>query len=373
VKVDFDHDFFDHYYLDKKLADGSIAQVRSLANLPTRANASDAGFKGRCAKIIDLRDKRHPGKACPEKQDLVAAEVHLWKSVGHHPNCAELVGAYMFANIGFVVMEKCHDSLYHHMKGMEYLNEVSLGELVHQMLSALQHLHSFRLVHGDVKPDNFLVGGTSGDTLKLCDFGLAAFLPNHGKLCGPVGTFPFMAPEMYAEAGYDVKADMWSLGVTVYAFLFGNFPYEPKDTQAAMMQAIASGRPPTFEPVGERKEVRSQEASEFARALLRPVAQDRPFVTEALDSSYIAMIRRHKNDGGLQSLARPSLHPMLKSARKVGVFTTIDRSLKTDLDDMVSVLQFQKLGLRMPDAWKSHQISMATASFGQKSTSSTAS
>lgn len=368
ANVAFLPDFFDHYYLDKKLTQGQFAQVRALAKLPSAYVAVDeeiklndegnTGSKGRCAKILDLRDRRRPGKACPEKRDLAAMEVHHWKSVGHHPNCAKLVGAYLYENICFIVTEKCNRSLYHHMKDMPDLTELSLAKLVHQMLSALCHLHSVRLVHRDVRADNFLVGGMLGDTVKLCDFGLATSLPAQGKVYGPVGTAGFMCPEMLTEGWYDEKADIWSLGVTVYALLFGNFPCQSKGTEGDVM---IQSWPPSSELAD--KESRSPEASDFVHALLQPCAENRPSAAEASNHSYMATVATGRDMNGV---AMPSLRPMLDSARMAGAIATVDMSQRTDLDNLVSKVQFQKLGVRMPDDWKSHQVSMAMATFSLK-------
>jgi serine/threonine protein kinase len=173
---------------------------------------------------------------------------------------------------------------------MSDLTEASLGKIVHQMLAALVHLHSFRLVHRDVHPDNFLVGGTLGDTVKLCDFGRAAFLLEDGKLCKPAGTYAFMSPQMLTGEEYDEKTDIWSLGVTVYAFLFGAFPYEFNGVDISKVQAVTTCNPPKFEAASEMKESRSSDASNFVRALLQSDVEHRPCASEAFDLPYMKMV-----------------------------------------------------------------------------------
>jgi serine/threonine protein kinase len=361
VGVSFKSDFFDHYYLDTKLGQGNFAQVRNVVALDAGRDAIEEGTsrKDKCAKILDLRDNRQVGKACAGLQDLAAMEVSIFQKVGHHPNVVEFYGAYVHANIGYIVMEKCHCGLFDYMKQLPDLTEKSLGKLVFQMVTALHHLHSLRVVHRDVKPDNFLVGGARAQTVKLCDFGLAAVLPEHGKLCGPVGTTPFMCPEMFVGEWYDESADIWSLAVTVYAFLFGAFPYESKDgTNEGMRRAIMKGKTPTFEPFTKKQEPRSTNACKFVKALLQRDSDNRPSAAEALNLPYIVDVTTGRH---MKGVTLPSLQPCLHAARRCGVVASRDLSKRTDLDDLLSILQFKKLGMRLPQAWKSHQLPMATS------------
>merc|ERR1719353_856031 len=148
-------------------------------------------------------------------------------------------------------MEKCASGLLQALEKMPEINERGLGTVFAQMLLGISHCHGAKVVHRDVKPDNFLVGGEGGQTIKLGDFGLSAIMPKQGKLPGVFGTAPFMCPEMLVGRWYDEKADVWSFAVIVYVLLFGLFPYMPKQQSSkAMKQAIIEGgsTPPSFEP-----------------------------------------------------------------------------------------------------------------------------
>lgn len=91
-----------------------------------------------------------------------------------------------------------------------------------KLLSALQHMHSQKIVHRDIKPENIMVQGEH--ELKLIDFGLSKKQEGNNKLKTIAGTPYYMAPEVL-DGQYDSKCDIWSLGVLLYVFMSGYLPF----------------------------------------------------------------------------------------------------------------------------------------------------
>merc|ERR1719174_829136 len=107
-----------------------------------------------------------------------------------------------------------------------------------QMLSAVAYLHDHKYVHGDIKPENLLFHTADKDSIvKLVDFGES----QHFKLIGEdddheqieeqmqrvMGTQMFAAPEVWSpNTPYSgTLADIYSMGVTLYALIFGRLPF----------------------------------------------------------------------------------------------------------------------------------------------------
>ena len=92
-----------------------------------------------------------------------------------------------------------------------------------QILSALSHAHEHRVLHCDVKPENFIL--FRDGTVKLTDFGIARFALRtvHGSGSGTVG---FVAPEQ-AMGRPSYRSDVFSVGLILYRMFSGHLPEWP--------------------------------------------------------------------------------------------------------------------------------------------------
>lgn len=140
------------------------------------------------------------------------------------------------------------------------LPEPVLSVVTGQVLHGLIYLAAKSIMHRDVKPSNILVN--SNGQIKLCDFGngqgLDVFRLKYASGVSReleasvtqtyVGSNAYMAPERVLHQTYDVKADVWSVGMSVVELATGVLPFEERNALTALelMQCIVYEQPPTL-------------------------------------------------------------------------------------------------------------------------------
>ncbi|MFO0876372.1 MAG: protein kinase [Gemmataceae bacterium] len=117
--------------------------------------------------------------------------------------------------------------------------------LIHQIASALAETHKLNLVHRDIKPSNIIV--TPEEVAKLLDFGLSRYIASRQTLPGTVlGTVDFMAPEQARDASQvDIRADIWSLGATLYWALTAQLPFPGEGSEVELLLRRVAQEPPS--------------------------------------------------------------------------------------------------------------------------------
>ncbi|WP_278263270.1 serine/threonine-protein kinase [Nocardia sp. AG03] len=117
--------------------------------------------------------------------------------------------------------------------------------LLHDAAAALDFAHARGVLHRDVKPANLLIerDAAGRESALLTDFGIARSLDDTVTLSGMAATFAYAAPERFQGLPVDHRADIYSLGCTLYQLLTGKPPF-PRGYQAAVIAAHLSAPPP---------------------------------------------------------------------------------------------------------------------------------
>lgn len=213
---------------------------------------------------------------------LLQSEVEVYLLLDH-PNVCRLLHAYEGKHTVWLVMELCSNELYSRLCERKVYTETDAAEVMIQMLQAINYLHSHRIVHRDLKLENWMYSAAEkDDRLKLIDFGFSRVLGDPDELLDmPCGTLHYTSPEVLARK-YTSKCDIWSLGVIGYMLLVGRPPFRgPTNVKTA--RAIFHGEIPRE----GRWNTLSADAQSFLDKLLTKDASQRWTAGQALGHPWI--------------------------------------------------------------------------------------
>ena len=120
------------------------------------------------------------------------------------------------------------------------ISEAFAKKTIFCILKALSYIHGLGIVHNDIKPDNIFITDNCyrGDNVVLGDFGMACELNRGGYCQSRLGTEVYLSPERLYGTPYNSKADIWSLGVTLFICLFQMMPFEGDDVTGEICRGL---------------------------------------------------------------------------------------------------------------------------------------
>ncbi|XP_046695745.1 serine/threonine-protein kinase 36 isoform X4 [Silurus meridionalis] len=199
----------ENYHVLEMIGEGSFGRV----------------YKGRRrfnGQVVALKFIPKMGRSEKELRSL-KREIEIMRGL-KHPNIVLLLDSFETQSEVVVVTELAEGELFQILEDDGSLPENQVREIACQLVSALYYLHSHRILHRDMKPQNILLG--KGGVVKLCDFGFArAMSVSTLVLTSIKGTPLYMSPELVKEKPYDHTADLWSLGCILYELHTGAPPF----------------------------------------------------------------------------------------------------------------------------------------------------
>ena len=205
------------------------------------------------------------------------------------------------------------------------IEEEKLFEIFIQSMKSLAYIHKKNLIHRDIKPENLFI--SIDGTVKLGDFGVSASIVDKNKknenyqnkndyknlnqinkdnlkfsILGEiecnntvVGTPPFMSPEMLSEMQYDLKTDVYSMGVTFFELCFWKFPRVPGIS-------FDGGIKLNDVPIENNKDVYSKELIDIIYKMLELDKNKRPTSQEILNLLTIEFNKKYAKNSSIGSV-----------------------------------------------------------------------
>ncbi|KVH88567.1 Armadillo-like helical [Cynara cardunculus var. scolymus] len=196
-----------------------------------------------------------------------------------HENIIQMLDSFESPQEFCVVTEFAQGELFEILEDDKCLPEEEVQRITKQLVRALHYLHSNRIIHRDMKPQNILI--CAGGVVKLCDFGFArAMSTNTVVLRSIKGTPLYMAPELVREQPYNHTVDLWSLGVILYELFVGQPPFYTNSVYALIRHII---KDPVKYPDNMSSNFRS-----FLRGLLNKDPHNRLTWPHLLQHSFVA-------------------------------------------------------------------------------------
>ncbi|KAK7418697.1 serine/threonine-protein kinase gin4 [Neonectria magnoliae] len=258
------------WQLGKTLGKGSSARVRLCRHNLTNQLAAVKIVNRRMAYLVhdsSLAALTKWDNSLPDQTGemrvpmAIEREVAILKLI-EHPNIMKLYDIWENRSEVYLILEYIDQGdlfTFINMRGR--LSEEVAIYFFRQIISAISYCHSFNICHRDLKPENILI--TADLQIKIADFGMAALhQTDTHQLATACGSPHYAAPELLKNRQYrGDRADIWSLGVILFAMLSASLPFDDPDLRV-MMSRTKRGQ-------YQMPDILSPEAEDLIRRMLQ--------------------------------------------------------------------------------------------------------
>ncbi|ELT91393.1 hypothetical protein CAPTEDRAFT_164038 [Capitella teleta] len=226
-----------------------------------------------------------------QEQKRLLMDLDVSMRTGSCPYTVSFYGALFREGDVWICMEVMDTSLDKFYKMVEEqkgkIPEEVIGKIAYAVVKALHYLQAeLHVIHRDVKPSNILIN-RSGE-VKICDFGISGYLVDSVAKTMDAGCKPYMAPErINPETGnkaYDIRSDVWSLGISLIELATSTFPYQSWKTPFEQLKQVVKDDPPRLPP--------GQFSPEFENFIVQCLQKDqgkRPNYRDLLEHPFITI------------------------------------------------------------------------------------
>eukprot|EP00462_Mataza_sp_D1_P017941 CAMPEP_0175134858 /NCGR_PEP_ID=MMETSP0087-20121206/8404_1 /TAXON_ID=136419 /ORGANISM="Unknown Unknown, Strain D1" /LENGTH=915 /DNA_ID=CAMNT_0016417451 /DNA_START=180 /DNA_END=2925 /DNA_ORIENTATION=- len=274
---------------------------------------------------IDIKDKKGKEKALAEVRTM-----ELLK----HPYIVAVVDSFTKGSVLYIVMEYAGGGdMEQRMNSLKdkLFDEAQIQCWLVQICLALEHVHDHKILHRDIKTPNIFL--TEEDKVKVGDFGVARSLSHTKEQANTtIGTPFYLSPEMCKSESYNLKSDVWSLGVVMYELMQKKRPFDGANILSLVMQICEAPAPPLPTQY-------SQNLRNLVMAMLTKDPHTRPSIKQILQETWLE---------GIVKKYRKGIHPetlsMQTMREKAKVCAACSKALP-DFRTTISTLRETKEGL----------------------------
>lgn len=211
--------YIGEYLIKEKIGEGNFSIVYKV----TRPNGNDPS-KYFALKLLKSHNKKI--------EKLFYKEISLLKHL-HHKSLPQYIQQGEFERNPYVVMEYIAGKMLCdvlQIKDRRKENNLLWG---YQLAESIRHLHSFNVVHCDIKPSNIKISFSKNydGSLRLLDLGTALLKTSIREEV--IGSLKYMSPEQISGTQPEKPSDIYSMGLIIYELLTGRYPYDIENVVTA--------------------------------------------------------------------------------------------------------------------------------------------
>ncbi|GAA6236006.1 death-associated protein kinase 3 [Lates japonicus] len=269
-----------YYEMGEELGSGQFAIVRKCKEKSTGVEYA--------AKFIKKRRLSSSRRGVSREE--IEREVNILREI-QHSNIITLHDIFENKTDVILILELVSGGeLFDFLAEKESLTEEEATQFLKQILDGVQYLHSKRIAHFDLKPENIMLldKNVPNPRIKLIDFGIAHQIKAGNEFKNIFGTPEFVAPEIVNYEPLGLEADMWSIGVITYILLSGASPFLGETKQETLTNISAVNYDFDEEYFSNTSEL----AKDFIRRLLVKDPKKRMTIDDSLEHPWIKVIKR---------------------------------------------------------------------------------
>lgn len=269
-----------YYEMGEELGSGQFAIVRKC-----KEKSSGVEYAAKFIKKRRLSSSRRG-----VSREEIEREVNILREI-QHSNIITLHDIFENKTDVILILELVSGGeLFDFLAEKESLTEEEATQFLKQILDGVQYLHSKRIAHFDLKPENIMLldKNVPNPRIKLIDFGIAHQIKAGNEFKNIFGTPEFVAPEIVNYEPLGLEADMWSIGVITYILLSGASPFLGETKQETLTNISAVNYDFDEEYFSNTSEL----AKDFIRRLLVKDPKKRMTIDDSLGHPWIKVIKR---------------------------------------------------------------------------------